>query len=195
MPKKFENLAGQIFSRLTVIERVENDSRGKSQWKCVCDCGGTKIVCAKYLKSGDTKSCGCFKHESLCRGRVTHGQSYSVTYKSWDAMKSRCYNPNTERYPSYGGKGVVVCDRWKESFDNFLADLGDRPPGTSLGRFGDVGNYEPGNVSWQTQAEQVANWRPDRARSWSKNKKIKAVHSVVTALQTSQLNNETHVSI
>jgi hypothetical protein len=194
MPRKFENLAGQIFSRLTVIERVENDSRGKSQWKCICDCGVTKIVCAKYLKSGDTKSCGCFKHESLCRGRVTHGQSNSLTYKSWDAMKNRCLNPNAERYPSYGGAGVKVCDRWQgeQGFQNFLQDMGERPAGTTLGRYGDVGPYEKSNCSWQTVAEQVANRRPDRNLGGRK-KKIKAIY-FPDALPISQ-RNDNHVSI
>ena len=81
-------------------------------------------------------------------------------------MKQRCFNPNTERYPKYGALGVTICDRWNiskgGSFQNFLSDMGERPAGTSLGRFGDVGNYEPGNCKWMTQAEQVANRRPDR---------------------------------
>lgn len=77
----------------------------------------------------------------------------SPTYRSWRSMRTRCFNPNHLAYSRYGGAGVTVCERW-ESFDNFLADMGERPPGTSLGRHNDVGNYQPGNCSWQTPKEQ-----------------------------------------
>jgi hypothetical protein len=80
-----------------------------------------------------------------------------LAYKSWTAMKSRCLNPNSNAYKYYGGSGVRICDRWldaEDGFENFLADVGERPPGTTLGRFGDTGNYEPGNCSWQTSGEQ-----------------------------------------
>jgi hypothetical protein len=90
-------------------------------------------------------------------------------------MKSRCTNPNAEKYPKYGGAGVLICDRWLNSFENFLADMGERPHGTSQGRFGDVGNYEVGNVSWQTWAEQVANRRPDRNVGGGKKKSIQQI--------------------
>jgi len=84
-------------------------------------------------------------------------------------MKTRCFNIKGDNFASYGALGVTVCDRWKDSFENFLADMGERPEGTTLGRFGDMGNYEPKNCKWMTSAEQVANWRSDRKFKRKKN--------------------------
>jgi len=161
---------GQRFGRLVVLERAENSKRGESRWGCVCACGEIKIVPAYSLKSGESKSCGCLRKEITAttgRNCATHGHSYagkkpSPTYNSWQSAKQRCFDPNIRHYARYGGIGVTMCNRWKDSFEDFLADMGERPAGTTLGRFGDVGNYEPGNVSWQTRAEQVASRRPDR---------------------------------
>ena len=107
-------------------------------------------------------------------------------------MLTRCTNPAASNYKNYGCKGVQVCARWlgESGFQNFLADLGERPPGTTLGRFGDVGNYEPSNVKWMTSAEQVANRRPDRNLGGSKKKSVHTELEVpalaaATALQVS----------
>lgn len=97
-------------------------------------------------------------HHSYKHGHAgrTYGKRIprSPTYASWVSMKDRCFNPKATRYELYGGKGITVCARWKESFTNFLEDMGERPKGTSLGRIGDRGNYEPGNCTWQTILEQ-----------------------------------------
>jgi hypothetical protein len=176
------DLTNSRFGRLVVLSRAENGKYSRTRWTIRCDCGKTKIVRADNLRAGTTRSCNCLRKEIMAatiRDRVgktpglRHGHTRqgcpSPTYGSFRAMKNRCIN-----HPDYGGAGITVCDRWrgKDGFDNFLADMGERPAGTSLGRKNDVGNYEPGNVSWQTPAEQVANRRPDRARAWSK-KKIK----------------------
>jgi hypothetical protein len=109
----------------------------------------------------------------------TSGDYMSPTYMSWFAMKQRCLNPNHVGYPKYGGATppITVCDRWlgPDGFTNFLADLGERPAGTTLGRFGDVGNYEPGNCKFMTWAEQVANRRSDRNLGGSKKKIVEQV--------------------
>ena len=89
------------------------------------------------------------KHGHACNGH------WSATYRSWMCMRARCYNPNDINYHRYGGAGISVCDRWRTSFVCFLSDMGARPNGTTLGRLGDVGNYEPGNCMWQTSAEQA----------------------------------------
>jgi hypothetical protein len=83
--------------------------------------------------------------------------SYTKVYSSWQAMKARCSNPNDKYWNNYGGANppVTVCPRWRNSFENFLEDLGVKPDNTTLSRFGDIGNYEPGNVSWATPAEQA----------------------------------------
>jgi hypothetical protein len=206
MPQKFENLTGQIFGRLTVKEYAGKNINHR-EWLCRCECGVTKVIRGASLKTGATKSCGClFREKSkewATKTFTKHGQSgyqsrkASPTYNSFRSMRGRCLYPNHVKYPKYGGAGVTICDRWNTanggSFENFLADLGERPLGTTLGRYGDVGNYEPGNCKWMTPAEQITNRRPDRNCGACK-KKIKVVHSVVTALQTSQL-NEMQVSI
>jgi hypothetical protein len=94
-------------------------------------------------------------------GHASYG-SASSTYRTWNQMVQRCTNPSATNYGRYGGAGVKVCDRWL-SFADFVADMGERPEGTSLGRFGDVGNYEPGNCAWQTSTEQGAEKRKKRA--------------------------------
>jgi hypothetical protein len=162
------DLTGQRFERLLVLEYAGKSAFGVTLWRCVCDCGHHKTVLRSGLRNGDSKSCGCLRKE-IASARLTgnkhtlkHGHSGDATYNSWSTMKDRCLNPNATGYLQYGGTGISVCDRWKDSFENFLTDMGERPPGTTLGRFGDTGNYEPGNVVWMTSAEQVANRRPDR---------------------------------
>jgi hypothetical protein len=165
------DIVGQVFGRLTVIERAgsyKESSGVAALWLCNCLCGHEVIVQGRSLRRGRTKSCGCDKHGQS--GNHYQGRKASPIYIAWQNMKRRCYDPKSDRYSSYGGNGITVCDRWKDSFENFLADLGERPVGTSLGRLSDVGNYVPGNVAWQTLAEQIANRRPDRARAWSKRK-------------------------
>jgi hypothetical protein len=171
-PSNFYDLTGQAFSRLTVLSRANNSAGGRSRWICRCDCGVTKDIAAKKLRDGSTKSCGCLKKDSTRERFTKHGQSnvggkrgnVSPTYMSWQAMKQRCLDPNAEKFPKYGALDVTICDRWLgvDGFENFLTDLGERPEGATLGRFGDVGNYEPRNVKWMDSVEQRQNWRPDR---------------------------------
>jgi hypothetical protein len=170
------DLTGQRFERLLVLERAENTKDGKTRLLCRCDCGQSKIVLTKSLKTGATRSCGCLQKEKLA-ARAKHGHSRqgrpSPTYNSFHAMRQRCLDPKAKCYPTYGGANppVIICDRWINSFENFLQDLRERPAGKTLGRFGDVGNYEPGNVSWMTPAQQIASRRPDRTRPYALKKK------------------------
>jgi hypothetical protein len=161
------DLTNSRFGRLVVLSRAENSKDGRARWLVKCDCGVTKIVVGKDLRAGitrSTRSCGCLNIDRTKERSTKHGQSgnrdqgrkASPTYISWSAMRQRVLDPNAEKYPQYGALGVTICDRWKDSFENFLADLGERLPGTTLGRFGDVGNYEPGNCKWMTPKEQGA---------------------------------------
>jgi hypothetical protein len=180
------DLTNSRFGRLVVLSRAGShrppNGHTRAVWLCCCDCGTTKTVLAEKLKSGNTRSCGCLSRE-LSAIRATeknysfkHGRSRSPIYNSWQSVKQRCLDPNAINYPSYGGTNppVTICDRWL-SFENFSADLGERPLGTTLGRKMDVGNYEPGNVAWQTSAEQVANRRRDRTRPWSRKNSIEQI--------------------
>jgi hypothetical protein len=168
------DLTGQRFERLVVIDRAANAKHGQARWKVLCDCKQERVVRGFCLTSRKVKSCGCYKRNHAGEHSRTHGQSgyhligkkASPSYMSWRAMSQRCLDPNAARYPKYGALCVSICDRWNPkaggSFENFFEDMGERPKGTTLGRFGDVGNYEPGNVKWMTAAEQKANWKSDR---------------------------------
>lgn len=157
-------LKGRKFGRLTVLRRV-GKKQGKFQWACQCNCGRIHLAVAGDLNNGRVKSCGCIRIEMMTKHGHTESKSgrtlVSPTYSSWRAMKTRCLNANHIWFSKYGGANppVEICNRWlgEHGFENFLADLGKRLPGTTLGRFGDVGNYEPRNVAWMTWREQRQN--------------------------------------
>jgi len=157
--RKLPDLTGSVFGRLTVIEKGVPNRFGQSQWVCVCDCGTIKTVDSNCLRRGLTKSCGCIRTERLIANYRTHGMSGLPEYRSWGCMKSRCYNENSANFHRWGGRGIKVCDRWLNSFENFLADMGLKPsPAHSLDRFPDKdGDYGPGNCRWATEKEQQGN--------------------------------------
>lgn len=139
-----------------------------NKWECVCDCGNIKYVSCSSLRSGSTKSCGCLDHETKINNNLRkHGYTAagvkSRTYKTWSGLKTRCYNPNNKGHENYGAKGVGICDRWLNSFENFLEDMGERPIGKTLDRYPNMnGNYEPSNCRWATPKQQGENTRKSR---------------------------------
>jgi hypothetical protein len=145
------DLTHRTFSHLTVLGRAGDDAVGQAVWACRCSCGRMKNVRSCHLLSGDTKACGHLK------GKRVHGHKRlghrSPTYNSWVGMIQRCTNPNANAYPHYGGAGVKVCPEWM-TFEGFLASMGERPPDTTLSRFGDTGNYEKSNCAWHTWKQQ-----------------------------------------
>ncbi len=157
------DLTGQVFSRLTVLKLAEVRHE-KRMWECLCECGKTAIVATGDRRAGRTKSCG--NHRT---GRQSHGGSDKPEYQSWLGMKARCSNPKHFAYDYYGGRGIDVCDRWKNSFENFLADLGPRPTKDHTLERNDVdGNYDPGNCRWATRLEQNKNRRPRKQKTHCK---------------------------
>lgn len=158
------DLSGQRFGRLTVVART--DRRPGAWWRCVCDCGGEKVTRASLLRNGETQSCGCLQKERTSEASKTHGHAprgkKGPTYVSWRNALARCNNPLWHAYHLYGGRGITICERWASSFANFLADMGERPPGHTLDRLDPDGNYEPGNCRWATPKQQAQNRR--RAR-------------------------------
>lgn len=152
---KFIDLTGQRFGRLVVLERASNGSYQQTRWLCQCDCGNKCIVQAGALKSGNSKSCGC-----LHRDRVTtHGQTKARLHTIWSSMKRRCNNANCKEYRWYGGKGIKVCQEWKDSYEAFRdwANTHGYADNLTIDRIDGNRDYEPNNCRWITLSEQQRN--------------------------------------
>lgn len=159
------NRIGQMFGRLTVTARSDRCLPKKvAFWLCDCKCGTRGYeVRAGQLQSGRTQSCGCLQRERSRQANSlpkSHGMRHSSEYKSWRAMKARCYVLTTPCYGNYGGRGVTVCEEWRNSFEAFYSHVGPKPSAQhSIDRINNSGNYEPGNVRWATRKEQQRNKR------------------------------------
>jgi hypothetical protein len=160
------DLVGQRFGRLEVLAMVAAPNATRAE--CRCDCGAEVSVLAYNLRSGNTTSCGCVLRAARSKnGRkvgprtgklnATHGLSKTLTYARWQEAKKRCHSPANKRFKDYGARGIEVCDRWRESFENFLADMGECPEGLTLERKDGSRGYEPGNCVWATREQQSQN--------------------------------------
>lgn len=160
------DIAGERFRHLTVIRYVgpSPDSAGAA-WLCRCDCGNERTAAGSDLRRGRVNSCGIGNHDRAKRKspRVNLSREHSE-HRAWRGARNRCFNPKDPDFRTYGGAGITMCDRWRRSFLDFLADVGPRPsPKHTLDRYpNNAGNYEPGNVRWATAAEQNRNRRDNR---------------------------------
>lgn len=156
IPPRAKDLTGLAFGRLTVIAFA-----GSNRWHCQCECGSQRIVRGVHLRSGHTSSCGCRRKEVL--NRTTHGLSGSPEFFVWWEMLRRCYDDSREQYERYGGRGITVCQLWRNSFSAFYSDMGPRPsPQHSIERIDNDRGYSKANCRWATVHEQCRNTRRTR---------------------------------
>lgn len=149
---KAKDLTGQTFNSWKVLKMVKNDKSGARYYLCQCVCGKISSVRGYSLTSGRSESCGCVSGKG-----VRHLMSKTRTYKTWVSMKSRCNNKNATGYETYGGSDIKVCDRWNNSFELFLEDMGERPKNSSIDRIDPLGDYEPNNCRWADKTTQDEN--------------------------------------
>jgi len=170
-----ENLIGKKFCRLSVISKYGSNKHKKIVYECLCECGNKTKIIGSRLKNGHTKSCGCLHLENIKNGTNTrHGLSNHKLNNVWNSIKDRCFNKNNKDYKHYGGRGIIMCDEWKNDFKKFYdwAILNGYKKGLSIDRIDNNGNYTPENCRLVTQKEQVRNTRINRKIEYNGDKKL-----------------------
>ena len=161
------DITGMKSGRLTVIKRTADHvspcSHKETRWDCICECGATTNIVSSRIITGRTKSCGCFQIDRVRESNTKHGHKSggveTSEYRAWVSMKDRCSNPNNPAFKNYGERGIVVCESWVNSFNNFISDMGHKPYGMTLERINNNDGYSHGNCKWATYYEQGKNKR------------------------------------
>lgn len=158
MPAKIKDILCQKYGRLTVLEEIIKIGKGR-RFRVVCDCGNTKDVELTHLRMGFIVSCGCFNKEQTSKAKGTHRMSGNKLYSIWANMIQRCINPNTINYKGYGGRGITICNEWKNSFENFLnwAQKNNYNHNLEIDRINNDGNYCPENCRFVTRTQNARN--------------------------------------
>lgn len=155
-----KDLTDRVFGRWHVISFSHTTNIGHAYWNCVCECGTHRAVSGTSLIRGSSKSCGCFNRERAIECSTKHGKCHTPEYRVWKKLLRRCYEQNDKSYHNYGGRGIAVCDQWRNSFESFINDMGTRPSKNhSIDRIDNDGNYEPNNCRWATPKQQSRNRR------------------------------------
>jgi len=174
-----DNLLGKKVGRLHILALAGKSKSYHKLVKCKCDCGAETIKRLDAIRSGMTRSCGCLQRDVARKGKLTHGDSLKRLYNIWKHIKNRCLNPKNDNYRNYGGRGIGICDRWNESYENFKDDMNDLyskhikefgNANTTIERLDNNKGYYPGNCVFATKAEQSRNQRIK-----SNQRKFKAV--------------------
>lgn len=172
--------AGDQFGYWTIVEKICGGKHEK--WLADCQCGKRKEIYLDNLVRGKSVSCGCFRSALFAVTKKTHGETKTCTYKTWAHIKDRCLNPACKAYKHYGARGIQMCERWQESYENFVADMGRRTVGFSIERINVNGHYEPNNCKWIDKRLQAQNKTTSRFTFNDVTKIVSRLNSGETAV-------------
>lgn len=190
-PKAID-ISGQRFGMLTAIKMVGKNERNNALWLCMCDCGGECVRATVELRKRDNHSCGCMAKEHLRKmsdKNITHEMTGSRIYGCYKGMMSRCYRPNDIHFPAYGGRGIIVCDEWKNNSKAFIdwALTNGYSDDLTIERIDVNGNYEPSNCKWIPMSEQYDNKQKNIMIEWNGEKHCAAYWSRVTGINANTI--------
>ena len=194
MPKRVyaPPVPGSRFGRLVSVEIQDRSKRGEARWLCRCDCGNECAVLHGNLVNGHTSSCGCLMRERATTANIRHGDccrgNIAPEHQAWDGMIKRCHNPNCKSYSDYGARGITVCQRWRNSYEDFLNDAGRRPSSLhSLDRIDNSLGYQPGNVRWALRLTQNRNTRANHFIEFNNQRKTASEWALQTGIKSGSI--------